>query len=123
MSQTPHQDLHQDLHQTLHQQLVDLRGRAKAWLEGETSERFDPDRGICDNLWPSPHCYVLLNDLLASWPGGSGSWVFPVPHPLLHPYEAYVASSQSEKWNPEHEYARSRLALLDWLIEQTAPAN
>ena len=115
MSQTPHQ--------TLHQQLVQLRGSAKAWLEGETPEWFNPDWGICGNLRVPLHYSDLLDDLLASWPGGSGSGFFPVPHPLLRPREAYVALSRSEKWNPAYEYARNRWALLEWLIEQTAPAN
>ena len=105
---------------TLHQQLIQLHGWAKAWLEGEKPERFDPDLGICGNLRLSPHCYNLFDDLLAAWPGGSGSVVFPVPHPPLHPFEAYVASSRSEKWNPEHEYARNRWALLEWLIAATS---
>lgn len=112
------------LHQDLHQQLIQLRRRVADWVgDGLPVAGFNPDYGICGNLPAFPRYYDLLDGLFASWPGGSGSVVFPVPHPLLDPFEAYVALSQSEMWNPEHEYARNRLALLDWLIEQTAPTK
>ena len=42
---------------------------------------------------------------------------------LRHPKLAYEWSSSAEFWNPQFEYARNRLALLDWLIDQTAPTN
>lgn len=106
--------------QTLHQQLVNLRGRAKAWLEGEQDERFYPSYGICDNLRLDEVDFDLLDDLIASWPGGSGSEDYPVLHPSLSPYDAFVYCGPQARWNPEFEYARNRLALLDWLIEQTA---
>ena len=38
------------MNHTLHQQLVELRGKASAWLEGEKPEGFCPELGICENL-------------------------------------------------------------------------
>lgn len=111
------------MNQTLHQELLQLRGWAKAWLDGEKPERFDPDLGICYGLRSYPHCLDLMDDLLAAWPGGSGSELFPVPHPTKKPFDAFNSCDAQEMWNPEHEYARNRWALLDWLIEQTGPTR
>ena len=113
MKQTPHQ--------TLHQELLQLRGRAKAWLEGEEPEGFHPDLGACSNLQLNPHCLALLGVLLAVWPGGSGDDLFPVPHPTKSPIDAFFMCDALEMWHPRYEYARNRWALLEWLIEQTAP--
>ena len=111
MSQTPHQ--------TLHQELVALHDRAKAWLEGEKPEDFDPMLGICHNL-PEQCDGDLLGGLMADWPGGTGGRDYPVPHPVKRPGGAYTHASASEMWEPQFEYARNRWALLEWLIEQTA---
>lgn len=109
---------------TLHQQLVELRGQAKAWLEGEKPEGFCPEIGICENLPREPRKYDLLRDLLreltATWPAGTGDRFYPVPHHDKGPEGGYTHSGAQEMWNPEFEYARNRWALLDWLIEQTA---
>lgn len=115
MSQTPHQ--------TLHQQLVQLRGRAKAWLEGEPDEWFNPYCGLCSNTALGASYLGYLRDLMARWPGGSGYRHYPVPHPVNAPWVAYQSASAEEMWNPEFEYARNRWALLDWLIAQTKPAK
>ena len=107
--------------QNLHQQLVDLRGQAKTWLAKGYAEGFVPTFGICNHLTLTPSDQDLLADLFASWPGSSGDEGFPVPHPTKYPDYAYEDASVDEMWNPEHEYARNRWTLLDWLIEQTAP--
>ena len=109
----------QTLHQTLHQQLVQLRGRAKAWLEGEDPEGFYAYGGLCHNLTLDELGRSYLRDLMARWPGGSGYRFHPVPHPVNTPWVAHLNASAEEKWNPEFEYARNRWALLEWLIEQT----
>ena len=116
MNQIPHQTPHQ----ILHQELLRLRGRAKAWLEGEKPDGFDPDLGICSGLRDRAHYRALLDDLLAAWPGGSGNEIFQVPHPTKTPLDAFYDCDEQEMWNPEFEYARNRWALLDWLIEQTS---
>ena len=104
---------------TLHQQLVELRGRAEAWLEGEEPKGFRPELGICENL-PAQCDGDLLYSLMAAWPAGTGDRFYPVPHHDKGPEGGYTHSGAPEMWNPEFEYARNRLALLDWLIEQTA---
>lgn len=121
MSQTMNQTMNQTPHQVLHQDLLLLHGRAKAWLEGKNSKRFDPAFGICAGLWAYPYYHAQLRELLASWPGGSGSEDYPVPHPTKAPLDAFYECGAQEMWNPEFEYARNRWALLEWLIEQTAP--
>lgn len=113
MSQTPHQ--------VLHQELLQLRGWAKAWLEGRDSGRFFPCGGICSNLKLDDANFDLLRDLMKAWPAGTGKGDYPVPHPDKNFSQAYRDASNRELWNPEFEYARNRWALLDWLIEQTAP--
>ena len=105
------------LHQKLHRQLVELRGQAEAWLEGEKPEGFCPELGICENL---PNERRKCGLLMAAWPGGSGYEGYPVPHHDKGPEGGYTHSSAQEMWNPQHEYARNRWALLEWLIEQTA---
>ena len=106
--------------QNLHQQLVELRGQAEAWLEGEKPKGFRPELGICENLPNERRKCGLLRDMIAAWPNGSGVNGFPVPHPVKDPEGAYTNASASEMWNPKHEYARNRWALLEWLIEQIA---
>ena len=107
--------------QTLHQELVQLRGRAKAWLEGENPEGFYAHRGLCHNLSLDELDVGYLRYLMAAWPGGSGRGLFPVPHPVKKPWLACQGANAEEMWHPKFEYARNRWALLDWLIEQTAP--
>lgn len=104
----------------LHQQLAELRGKAEAWLEGEKPEGFDWMRGICENLPNDLRKYDLLRDLMATWPAGTGDRFYPVPHHDKGPEGGYTHSDAHEMWNPKHEYARNRWALLEWLIEQTA---
>ena len=111
------------MNRTLHQQLVELRGRAKAWLEGEPDERFNPYCGLCSNIALGASYLGYLRDLMARWPGGSGSRAFPVPHPTEPPSLACLSATPDQRWNPEYEYARNRWALLDWLIAQTKPAK
>ena len=108
------------LHQKLHRQLVELRGQAEAWLEGEKPEGFYPELGICENLPNERRKCGLLRDMMAAWPGGSGDEGYPVPHYNKGPEGGYTHSGAQEMWNPRHEYARNRWALLEWLIEQTA---
>lgn len=108
------------MNQTLHQQLVDLRGQAKTWLAKGYAEGFVPTFGICPHLALAPGDPKLLADLFDSWPENSGDKAYPVPHPTDAPQRAYD-NSALEMWNPEFEYARNRWALLEWLIEQTAP--
>ena len=112
---------HQTPHQTLHQQLLQLRSQAKAWLEGRASGRFYPFGGICDGLVLGEADYDFLRDRMEAWPAGTGRGRFPVPHPAMPPRQAYMEATEREMWNPEFEYARNRWALLEWLIEQTAP--
>ena len=107
--------------QTLHQQLVDLHIRASAWLDGENPEKFDPLVGICHNLTLNQSDSDRLTDLMAQWPGHSGNKDYPVPHPTRRPGDIYINSRPREMWDHQNEYARNRWALLDWLIEQTAP--
>lgn len=108
--------------QTLHQELVQLRGRARLWVETGDCEQFLPCCGICANLGLlSGADSDLLDDLLDRWPGSTGDSLFQVPHPVKTPEDAFLFTEPDEKWNPQSEYARNRLALLDWLIEQTAP--
>ena len=113
--------MNQNLSRTLHRQLVQLRGQAQDWAAGRPSGGFDPAIGICHNLSLSPASCAALDDLITRWPAGTGEAAFPVPHPSKAPGLAYVYSPAYEMWNPESEYARNRLALLDWLIEQTKP--
>lgn len=113
--------MNQTLHQTLHLQLVQLRGEARAWADGRPSRGFDPGVGICHNLSLSEAGRAALDDLIARWPAGTGNRIYPVPHPSDDPRQAYLFTPAYEKWNPRYEYARNRLALLDWLIEQTKP--
>ena len=108
------------MNHTLHQQLVQLRCDAADWVDGLPAEGFSPWRGICHHLDLSAEGRNQFDVLLAAWPDGTGNKEYPVPHPLLDPFGAYVTVSWSEKWNPEFEYARNRWALLEWLIEQTA---
>ena len=106
--------------QDLHQQLVLLHDRARLWVATGRSEQFAPTTGICSNLRLGAGDAALRDDLLARWPGSSGSWVFPVPHPIENPDLAYLSATPDQMWNPEFEYARNRWALLEWLIEQTS---
>ena len=115
--------MNQMLHQILHQSLVQLRGQAEAWAAGRRVAGFKPPIGIRYNLNLLEVGRRELSDLIARWPGNSGDEDYPVPHPLRHPKLAYEWSSSAEFWNPQFEYARNRLALLDWLIDQTAPTN
>ena len=108
-------------HQTLHQQLLQLRSQAKAWLEGRASGRFYPFGGICDGLELGEADYDFLRDRMGAWPAGTGMGRFPVPHPAMPPRQAYMEAPVQEMWHPRYEYARNRWALLEWLIEQTAP--
>ena len=108
-------------HQNLHQQLVELRSQATAWLAEGSARGFAPTFGICHHLTLTQCGYALITDLLAAWPDGTGDKHYPVPHPVKGPKGAYTNASASEMWNPKHKYARNRWALLDWLIEQTAP--
>ena len=107
------------MNHTLHQKLVELRGQAKAWLEGEKPEGFSPMYGICRNL-PAQCDDDLLDSLMEAWPSGSGDEGYPVPHHDKGTEGGYTNSGAQEMWNPEFEYARNRWALLEWLIEQTA---
>ena len=107
--------------QTLHQELVQLRGLAKAWLEGENPEGFSPLYGICNSVKLERPDRALLNDLIDQWPEGSGADHYPVSHPTLSPKDAFDESDEHEMWDPGYEYARNRWTLLEWLIEQTAP--
>ena len=117
--------MNQMLHQTLHQQLVQLRERHAAWLDGEQPDGLNLKGGICVNVNPNPEEALTLGDLMVQWPDGSGVPAYPVPSPMA----GRTASAQFyyadpvQKWHPMHEYARNRLALLDWLIEQTATNN
>ena len=115
--------MNQNLSRTLHRQLVQLRGQAQDWAAGRPSREFNPALGICHNLSLSPASRDALYDLIARWPARTGAVAFPVPHPTQAPGLAYVYSPPDQMWNPVHEYARNRLALLDWLIEQTAPSE
>ena len=108
------------LHHRLHQRLVQLRGRAAAWVDAGRADGFKPVGGICDNLVVTKDEQAFLSDLMALWPSFSGDRGYPVPHPVRRPAIAYINASSQEMWSPEYEYARNRWALLDWLIEQTA---
>ena len=115
--------MNQNLTQILHRQLVQLRDQARDWADGRPSRGFDPGVGICHNLNLSEAGRGALGDLLARWPAGTGDRIFPVPHPDRTPERGFTHSGAQEMWSPEFEYARNRLALLDWLIEQTATDN
>ena len=106
--------------QNLHRQLVQLRQTAADWVGGRTAKKFLPYEGICGNLRPDATGRNALGALMARWPGGSCRGRYPVPLPGVAPLTAFLRASPDEMWNPEHEYARNRLALLDWLIEQTS---
>ena len=108
------------MNQTLHQELVQLRGRARAWLAGGSPEQFSPLYGICNSVKLERPDRALMNALIDQWPGHSGADSYPVPHPALSPQAAFDESDEHEMWDPEFEYARNRWALLEWLIEQTA---
>ena len=115
--------MNQNLTQILHQSLVQLRGQARDWAAGRPISGFDPGVGICHNLNLSEAGRGALDYLLARWPAGTGGSGYVVRHPTDVPRQAYRFSSAYEKWHPVHEYARNRLALLDWLIEQTKPTE
>ena len=106
--------------QTLNRRLVELRGQAKAWLDTGHRYKFSPEHGICKNLPGERYDRSLLYDLMAAWPDGTSDDCFPVPHPTETPDKGFRYSNPQEKWDPQHEYARNRWALLEWLIEQTA---
>ena len=107
---------------TLHQQLVELRGQAEAWLEGEKPKDFRATDGICLNIKMDAEDNGALLALMAKWPGNSGAPGYPVPSPtpVRTAKEHYQYADCLQKWDPRHEYARNRWALLEWLIEQTA---
>ena len=117
--------MNQNLTQTLHQSLVQLRGQARDWAVGLPVAGFRAWAVICDNLndCDSRLKYTLMRDLVEAWPAGTGDRIFPVPHPDRTPERGFTHSDAQEMWSPEFEYARNRLALLDWLIEQTTPTN
>lgn len=92
-------------------------------MDGLPVEGFSPETGICSNVRLDRSSYHALGDLCAEWPSGSGDRDYPVPHPDCDPEVGYSRARAQEMWNPEHEYARNRWALLEWLIEQTAPAT
>ena len=115
--------MNQPLHQTLHYELLKLRSRAKAWLEGEQDEEFAPYVGICDNLVLEEPGLDFLHELMEAWPDGTGKGSFPVPHPVKKPCVAYLGARAEEMWDLGYEYARNRWALLEWLIEQTTTNN
>ena len=108
---------------TLHQELVELRGRVRAWLESGRTWWFSPWHGICDGLALPSSDRDHLCYLMAQWPGHSGYSKYPVPHPTLGPEAAFDLATPQGMWDPQSAYARNRWALLDWLIEQTAQAN
>ena len=107
----------------VHRKLVELRGRAADWIDTGRADGFEPATGICDNLVLTMDERAFLGDLMALWPGNSGNWYCPVPHPDKWSERAYETASSQEMWSPDYEYARNRWALLDWLIEQTAPTT
>lgn len=115
--------MNQSLTQILHLQLMQLRGRSRAWAAGLPAPGFDPGVGICHNLSLSGAGHDELGELIARWPAGTGNNAYVVRHPTDDPRQAYLFTSAYEKWHPMHEYARNRLSLLEWLIEQTAQAK
>lgn len=74
--------------------------------------------GVCARLTAS----LTLRFLNAAqkWPGHSGEYYFPVPHPTKPPSTAYI---ESPLWDRSTEYGRNRLELIDYVINQLDKKN
>lgn len=60
--------------------------------------------------------YTAINDLMATWPEGTGSSIYPVP---CSDVEGYVAAKEQYLNSPDcwvGDYGDLRLNLLGWLI-------
>lgn len=84
----------------------------------------DPRFGICTNMeWHTMNVqgvndYGLLwimREYYKEWPEYTGDELFPVPHPELECFDAYVHAEEG-KWNGQ--YGDSRRRLLDFLIAE-----
>lgn len=97
-------------------------------LEGPTHRAL----GICDHLWKnlrrhygqelteieSQKIREIYRELFRSWDEFSGNIVYPVPHPLKDPSEAF---GDDNLWD-ESVYGRYRWALLRHMIEELEAA-
>lgn len=97
---------------TLHEELSALKREIKT-----RGKPLRPNKGIC--YYVSVNYIGLLTGLFLEWPHYSGSFRYPVPHPTLPPLDGYWDTF--DLWDPETEYGRLRLDLLDFLIKETKP--
>ena len=84
----------------------------------------NPNWGICSNANVMDN---ITFELMRKWPKYSGDSVVPVPAPKAFRSEdnkednaaAYYKEAMAEEmWSSDYEYGRSRLALLDFLINE-----
>lgn len=54
---------------------------------------------------------ALLRTIIGEWPNKTADAVYPVPHPTLHPREAYITTENKYIG----EYGKARLELLDFI--------
>jgi hypothetical protein len=101
----------------LHNGLVVLREKVQHYLDtGEIPKHFHDTFGICGNggCYPTPTQYHLM----AQWSeaqGINGGGEYPVDGDFHNYYERRFA-----RWDQSTKWGRDRLALLDWLILETA---
>lgn len=80
----------------------------------------EPYYGICSNI-----AYYKWNsvwddnyeDCFKDWSEFSGNISYPIDGFERSPISAYIDTSESDMWNPEHNYGAARLRLLDHCIE------
>jgi len=85
-----------------------------------------PVTGICNAVvYPMPDEFatevdILLQKAIREWPGCSGDWAYPVPHPYMSAddaYGRYTTTLRRGWWMWESpEYGMKRRELLDFLI-------
>jgi len=69
--------------------------------------------GICDIL---PYDFLpVFEKAYVLWPKYSGNLNYPVPHPKLHPREAY--ETVYDVWDVDTEYGRDRRELALWFAD------
>lgn len=102
------------------EQIKRILNEAEALKEGSIDNR---DYGICHNLayWEKDYiCHInivkFLQVKLLKWDKYSGSFGFPIPHPILNPKYAYDIGL--DKWDRNTEYGQNRWEALDYIIEE-----
>lgn len=79
-----------------------------------------PHLGICGQLARETQIdqSTALWPRFRRWPLFSGSAAFPVPHPTMTPYEAFLDATDMGAMWADNEYGNNRRALLQYLIDE-----